>query len=642
MDDPLADYLYFFSSSFNYTYYNTFYFYAGANVVFETKSSDPYSSNPVMHLFNVEDPVNKGSWGDDDSGEGTQSKITCTIQYSGYYYVLVRSFWPNTSQTTDLYLYNNLYASSIAVAGKGLRCDHTLTDVINYFTCYLTGDSRLWVESYETGLNGRILGYNDDYYGGGDFYWGLNARVKKSYSQRMWNCFVSAYSSYNPTGTCDLYMRCKNSYTALHPYFPNLKDDDAIASAPASYNYNCISWSGGITSYWEWPLSSGSRYYVPGNPLASFDNYYGNNPVRYSGSEGWTYTRTDATSSNNCVDLWALNGSYTHGSCKKPANGHPHGYDWESKPGSLMRTFHPRHALNGSSYGDVVAYYRWTGGGLLKSNGEYITSEESINKGLSIVERVVLTNSELLEITTLKTAIDDKEINEFENKYSAWKETWGDPQVSIHSDPRKYAESIEYSEFLSYCINKDKKILPLLLEKLNQGDLFVIIPLEDLTYAGNEKLMEDVHKENLVNLYTKDGVFVIHTLLGNWLKYGKKLLANFDEYKGFSPKTAEQGLGQNMNIPENGIVIQSYPNPFNPTTQIKYGMPSDSKVTVKIYDILGKEVVVLINNEFKSAGWHYTNWNGKDSNSNLVSSGIYFCRILYKSQVQTIKLMLIR
>ena len=77
----------------------------------------------------------------------------------------------------------------------------------------------LWIESYETGLNGRILGYNDDYSGSGDFNWGSNARVKKSYSQRMWNCFVSGYSSYNPNGHCDLYMRCRNKPTQIG-YFP--------------------------------------------------------------------------------------------------------------------------------------------------------------------------------------------------------------------------------------------------------------------------------------------------------------------------------------------------------------------------------------------------------------------------------------
>ena len=58
--------------------------------------ADPYASDPVIHFFNMEDPVNKGSWGNDDGGEGTQSKISCTVQYTGYYYVFVRSYLPNT------------------------------------------------------------------------------------------------------------------------------------------------------------------------------------------------------------------------------------------------------------------------------------------------------------------------------------------------------------------------------------------------------------------------------------------------------------------------------------------------------------------------------------------------------------------
>ena len=62
-----------------------------------------------------------------------------------------------------------------------LGIDYTLTEEINYFTCYLSGDSRLWIESYEPGLNGRILGYNDDYSGSGDFPWGYNARVKMAH-----------------------------------------------------------------------------------------------------------------------------------------------------------------------------------------------------------------------------------------------------------------------------------------------------------------------------------------------------------------------------------------------------------------------------------------------------------------------------
>ncbi|MFO7447312.1 MAG: two-component regulator propeller domain-containing protein [Ignavibacteriaceae bacterium] len=94
--------------------------------------------------------------------------------------------------------------------------------------------------------------------------------------------------------------------------------------------------------------------------------------------------------------------------------------------------------------------------------------------------------------------------------------------------------------------------------------------------------------------------------------------------------------------PELFTLYQNYPNPFNPSTQIKYGIPSDNKVSIKIYNVLGKEIAVLVNNEIKTAGWHQTSWNSEDINGNRVSSGIYFCRIFYNSQVQTIKLMLVK
>lgn len=379
-ENPMYDYDHQRNTYFTYTYFADFYFNSGT-VVFETKKNDPYSSDPVMHLFNIQNPDN-GSWGDDDSGEGYQSKITAYIQVPGYYRLLVRSYGSNQTQTTDLYLNNTLYASNIVISGANLDCDHTLTEEINYFTCYPTGDPALWIQSEEL----KILGHNDDYMGTGDFIWQQNARVKKSYSSHMTKCIVTSSSTYYPTGYCDVYMRCKNS--TIMSYFPNLEDDDAIMSAPASWTYNCISWSGGITSYWEWPPNPGSRYYVPGNSLASFDNDYGNNPIRYSGSENWTYTRVGATSNNNQIDLWSLNGSYTHASVNAKwsnipfllsANGMAHGYDWESKPGSLMRTFHPRYALNGNDYGYIDKYYKKTDI-LSKSNVEFITSEESIQR----------------------------------------------------------------------------------------------------------------------------------------------------------------------------------------------------------------------------------------------------------------------
>ena len=71
---------------------------------------------------------------------------------------------------------------------------------------------------------------------------------------------------------------------------------------------------------------------------------------------------------------------------------------------------------------------------------------------------------------------------------------------------------------------------------------------------------------------------------------------------------------------------QNYPNPFNPTTQIRFNMPEESVVTIKIYNMLGKEIKTLISGE-KTAGEHSVTWNGTNDRGILVASGTYFYRI---------------
>ncbi|MGD8781468.1 MAG: T9SS type A sorting domain-containing protein [Ignavibacteria bacterium] len=633
LPNPEGDYSHNIEQSFTYTYYTRFYFYAGQEVVLETKKDDPYASDPVMELFNSNDPLNNGSWNDDNSGDGYQAKITCTIQYTGYYYLLLWSWWLGTSGTTSLYLYDSLYASDVTLTHTGWRHDHSSAEELNQFTCQLTGDSRIWIEDQD-GFPGKIIAYNDDYNGDGDFDWDLASRVKKVLPS-VRSAQLSAYSSYNPSGTCDVYMKCGNSYDALHSHFPNLEDDDAIKSASASRNYNCISWSGGITSYWEWPLNPGSDYYVAGNPLASFDNYYGNTPVVRDVSpndRSWNYTRSGATSSNNQIDLWSRDGSYTHGSVNakwsnlslgNPANDNPHGYDWESKPGSLMRTFHPRNALTGSSYGSVDKYYR--------SDGTY--ESLSLNKN-NVKEEVAFSEDEIKKLDSLVERISDEVISEVNTKYLSWKETWTDPNIIIYSDPREYARSKEYEELLDFC-KKEGNLLPMIIQKFNEGDFFVINLLEDLTYENNTELMNEVKEKNKIT-------GVSNSLRNNWMKYTKKLLSEADELWDRSSDYNEEKMGNNSTLPKKFTIEQNYPNPFNPVTQIQYSLPSQANVSLKIYDILGKEIKVLVDNEMKSEGRYTATWNGTDNFGNSVASGIYLCRLISGTNVQTIKLMLMK
>jgi hypothetical protein len=78
---------------------------------------------------------------------------------------------------------------------------------------------------------------------------------------------------------------------------------------------------------------------------------------------------------------------------------------------------------------------------------------------------------------------------------------------------------------------------------------------------------------------------------------------------------------------------QNYPNPFNPQTTISYQLPVFSRVTLKIYDTLGKDVRTLVN-ENKSAGYHSVMWDGRDNSGRQVTSGIYFYKIAFNSNNQ--------
>jgi len=75
--------------------------------------------------------------------------------------------------------------------------------------------------------------------------------------------------------------------------------------------------------------------------------------------------------------------------------------------------------------------------------------------------------------------------------------------------------------------------------------------------------------------------------------------------------------------PEDYKLSQNYPNPFNPTTTIQYTLPMRDKITVTVYNMLGQEIVRLMNNEEKPAGTYQLSWNGLDKNGVQVSSGMY-------------------
>ena len=91
-----------------------------------------------------------------------------------------------------------------------------------------------------------------------------------------------------------------------------------------------------------------------------------------------------------------------------------------------------------------------------------------------------------------------------------------------------------------------------------------------------------------------------------------------------------------FNSPKKFELTQNYPNPFNPITTISWEIPTDGLVTLKIYDILGKEIYTIAD-EYQQAGSYQRNFDGSS-----LSSGMYFFTLQSGSFVQTRKMILMK
>ncbi len=91
-----------------------------------------------------------------------------------------------------------------------------------------------------------------------------------------------------------------------------------------------------------------------------------------------------------------------------------------------------------------------------------------------------------------------------------------------------------------------------------------------------------------------------------------------------------------ITLPQKFELSQNYPNPFNPSTKIEYSVPTDSKVVLKVYDVIGREIKTLINEE-KAAGNYKIQFDATD-----LTSGIYFYKIQAGSFSQVKKMILLK
>ncbi|MBC8374501.1 MAG: CotH kinase family protein [FCB group bacterium] len=96
-----------------------------------------------------------------------------------------------------------------------------------------------------------------------------------------------------------------------------------------------------------------------------------------------------------------------------------------------------------------------------------------------------------------------------------------------------------------------------------------------------------------------------------------------------------------MILPQEFLLLQNYPNPFNPSTTIQYQLPVSSFVMVRIYNLMGEEVVTLVN-QHQDAGFYTLNWQGYDSDNNKLESGLYLYSLTVADYSISRKMLLIK
>jgi parallel beta-helix repeat protein len=135
--------------------------------------------------------------------------------------------------------------------------------------------------------------------------------------------------------------------------------------------------------------------------------------------------------------------------------------------------------------------------------------------------------------------------------------------------------------------------------------------------------------------------------IGNWWEEDPPnedeiVNAVYDPYLTSDPLPAKLVPGLEIEgLPQDFSVAKVYPNPFNPTTAIKFSLSSPQRVTVRIYNILGQEVKLLTDGPMP-AGQNTVVWDGRNAKGEYVSSGIYLCQMRTMERQKTLKMTLLR
>jgi len=643
---PACTYIHMMNVPITYTYYRKLTLSAGSyNFNTAPISGDTYNTvDPVMHLYKINDPHNYSWCNDDDSGYGLQSRISVSNIPAGDYYLVVRaynSYYASTSLgrqgLVNVYQNGVLLNSNVPVAGYKLDVSSSNSGLLNYFTAYSTGIPIFWLqENGSSAVNWKMKfkGETFFYINPMDYYWFDDARMQltknSSVTYSMMIAAEGAMSFY--FGNCDAYgsaMSGSNSAN-FNGSFNNLKNADCIISAPASNNYNCASWAGGRTDlgryFWasDLPKSDNlsSNWYVPGNYWQSWDNFFGNLPMR--SATATTYSRTPNGDAE--VSLWTGG----HAAVKLDGNLQPHGYDWESKCGGFARMFHPESAFQGSSYGSVLQYYYPVSSASTYST---ICFEEELSLGLTVFQDVRLSEDEIKHIEDAHALKNNTYKERYKKLLLDYINKVNSPDYSHISNPEILCNLQEYKELDAYCTKFMDDLYYQIIEDAFSDEALISEIVSsiffNLTYDTNKMLMEEVKKTWENNCYTSDGAYIAPSPIANRKNYIKKILRN-QLYPNNKEKSSDV-----QELPDNYDVFIVAPNPVNSSSFIKFTLSTDANVIITLTSVQNGSNMVIASGSYKK-GFYEIPFNG-----DKLSKGVYVCTLIVGNTKLSRKILVI-
>jgi polyhydroxybutyrate depolymerase len=191
---------------------------------------------------------------------------------------------------------------------------------------------------------------------------------------------------------------------------------------------------------------------------------------------------------------------------------------------------------------------------------------------------------------------------------------------------------------IEFLRNKNFCLLPaevLIIPDLNPNDQSTV---EKYVYRSSVNRSQIVHYKVIGGGHTWPSMptFQGATVINRDIDAIKEIWNFFKQFSLTNPGSVSSVPPDPLTKPTAFALEQNYPNPFNPLTTIRYSLPSECRVKLSVYNILGQAVNELVN-EKQSAGWKEVRWDAKD-----VSSGIYFYKLQTGNYIDVKKMMVVK